>query len=59
MFRAERPQKGRQRQFHQFGLEVIGSADPIADVETIAFMMRIYERIEIKNFTLSLIQGRS
>lgn len=54
MFRAERPQKGRQRQFHQFGLEVIGSADPIADVETIAFMMRIYERIEIKNFTLKL-----
>ena len=54
MFRYERPQKGRQRQFHQFGLEVIGSADPIADVETIAFMMRIYERIEIKNFTLKL-----
>jgi len=54
MFRAERPQKGRQRQFHQFGLEVIGSADPVADVETIAFMMRIYERIGIKNFTLKL-----
>jgi histidyl-tRNA synthetase len=54
MFRAERPQKGRQRQFHQFGLEVIGSADPIADIETIAFMMRIYERIGIKNFTLKL-----
>ncbi|MEC8140965.1 MAG: histidine--tRNA ligase [Bacteroidota bacterium] len=54
MFRAERPQKGRQRQFHQFGLEVIGSADPIADIETIAFMMRIYQRIGIKNFTLKL-----
>jgi len=54
MFRAERPQKGRQRQFHQFGLEVIGSADPIADVETIAFMIRIYQRIGIKNFTLKL-----
>ena len=54
MFRAERPQKGRQRQFHQFGLEVIGSADPVADVETIAFMMCIYERIGIKNFTLKL-----
>ncbi len=54
MFRAERPQKGRQRQFHQFGLEVIGSADPVADIETIAFMMQIYERIGIKNFTLKL-----
>lgn len=54
MFRAERPQKGRQRQFHQFGVEVIGTQDPIADVECITFMMRIYERIGIKNFTLKL-----
>ncbi len=54
MFRAERPQKGRQRQFHQFGVEVIGSDDPVADVECISFMMRIYQRIGIKNFTLKL-----
>ena len=54
MFRAERPQKGRQRQFHQFGLEVIGSSDHVADIETIAFMIRIYQRIGIKNFTLKL-----
>lgn len=54
MFRAEKPQKGRQRQFHQFGVEVIGSDDPIADVETIAFMIRIYERIGIQNFDLKL-----
>ncbi len=54
MFRAERPQKGRQRQFHQFGVEIIGSDDPIADVESITFMMRIYERIGIKNFKLKL-----
>lgn len=54
MFRAERPQKGRQRQFHQFGLEILGTDDPIADVECISFMMRIYERIGIKNFTLKL-----
>jgi len=54
MFRAERPQKGRQRQFHQFGLEILGTVDPIADVECITFMMRIYERIGIKNFTLKL-----
>lgn len=54
MFRAEKPQKGRQRQFHQFGVEVIGSDDPVADVETVAFMMRIYKRIGIKNFELKL-----
>lgn len=54
MFRAERPQKGRQRQFHQFGAELIGSADPIADVEIIRFMMRIYEKIGLKNITLQL-----
>jgi len=54
MFRAERPQKGRQRQFHQFGVEVIGSNNPVADVECIAFMMRIYQRIGIKNFNLKL-----
>ncbi len=54
MFRAERPQKGRQRQFHQFGVEIIGSDDPVADVECIAFMMQIYKRIGIKNFNLKL-----
>ncbi len=33
MFRQERPQKGRQRQFHQFGVEVIGSSSPLVDAE--------------------------
>ncbi len=36
MFRYERPQKGRYRQFHQIGAELIGSAEPLADAETIA-----------------------
>jgi histidyl-tRNA synthetase len=36
MFRFERPQKGRQRQFHQIDLEVIGAPEPAADVEVIA-----------------------
>ena len=36
MFRYERPQKGRYRQFHQFGAELIGSPDPLADAEIIA-----------------------
>jgi len=54
MFRAERPQKGRQRQFHQFGVEVIGSNDPIADAETIAFMVSVYDKIGITNTTLKI-----
>ncbi|MCW5699192.1 MAG: histidine--tRNA ligase [Rhodospirillales bacterium] len=36
MFRYERPQKGRQRQFHQVGVELLGAAEPLADVEVIA-----------------------
>jgi histidyl-tRNA synthetase len=35
MFRYERPQKGRQRQFHQVGVEVLGAAEPLADAETL------------------------
>lgn len=54
MFRAERPQKGRQRQFHQFGVEVLGSSDAVADVEVISFMIHIYNKIGIKNTTLKL-----
>lgn len=54
MFRAERPQKGRQRQFHQFGVEVIGSDDAVADVEVIAFMIHIFDKVGIKNTTLKL-----
>lgn len=54
MFRAERPQKGRQRQFHQFGVEVLGSAEPMADTETIAFMVEVIKRIGISRFTLKL-----
>ena len=36
MFRYERPQKGRMRQFHQIGIELIGVAQPLADIEVIA-----------------------
>ncbi|MEX2601248.1 MAG: histidine--tRNA ligase [Balneolaceae bacterium] len=54
MFRAERPQKGRQRQFHQFGVEIMGSDDAVADVETISFMMHIYKTIGIGNTTLKI-----
>ncbi|MEX1062840.1 MAG: histidine--tRNA ligase [Balneolaceae bacterium] len=54
MFRAERPQKGRQRQFHQFGIEIMGSNDPVADAETISFMMNIYRKIGISDTRLKI-----
>ena len=41
-FRAEQPQKGRFRQFHQFGCELVGTDEPAADAETIAAMMAVY-----------------
>lgn len=54
MFRYERPQKGRQRQFHQVGVEVLGSADPRADVEVIALATDILQRLGLKNLTFYL-----
>ncbi|HLR24645.1 MAG TPA: histidine--tRNA ligase [Fodinibius sp.] len=54
MFRAEKPQKGRQRQFHQFGAEIIGADDPAADVDIITLMMAIYDRVGISNTTLKI-----
>lgn len=47
MFRHERPQKGRQRQFHQFGVELIGVAEPAADVEVIAMAADILDALGI------------
>jgi len=50
MFRQERPQAGRLRQFHQFGAEVIGTQNPSVDVETIALAVSIYKQFGITNF---------
>lgn len=47
MFRYERPQKGRLRQFHQIGVELIGAPEPLADVEVIAVGAQILERLGI------------
>jgi histidyl-tRNA synthetase len=54
MFRYERPQKGRQRQFHQLGVEVLGSASPRADVEVIALATDILQALGLKNLTFYL-----
>jgi len=54
MFRYERPQAGRQRQFHQLGVEYIGSNLPRSDVEIIALAWDILERLGIKNLNLEI-----
>lgn len=45
MFRQERPQKGRLRQFHQFGCESLGSSSPEADVETMLVALTVYSEL--------------
>ncbi|MBN2078746.1 MAG: histidine--tRNA ligase [Spirochaetes bacterium] len=52
MFRAERPQKGRLRQFNQFGAECFGSGDPWYDFEIIAMMDSIARRVGIRDHEL-------
>ncbi len=54
LFRRERPQKGRTRQFHQFGAEVFGSAHPEADAEIIAISYNFFKTLGIDNLTLTL-----
>jgi histidyl-tRNA synthetase len=54
MFRYENPQAGRQRQFHQLGVEVIGSADPRADAEVIAIATDILKTLGLSNLNLDL-----
>lgn len=51
MFRYERPQKGRLRQFHQIGIEIIGVAQPLADVEAIALGARVLAALGLKDKT--------
>lgn len=51
-FRHERPQAGRLREFHQFGLEMAGSASPAADAEVILLAKTMLDRLELKNIEL-------
>lgn len=54
MFRYERPQKGRQRQFHQIGVELLGVADPRSDVEAITIAWDLLEALRLDDLTLEL-----
>ncbi|MER2225499.1 MAG: histidine--tRNA ligase [Carnobacterium sp.] len=52
MFRYERPQGGRMRQFHQLGVEVFGSTNPATDVESMALAMALFEELGLEKLTL-------
>ncbi|KGR74980.1 histidine--tRNA ligase [Ureibacillus manganicus] len=54
MFRYERQQAGRYRQFVQYGVEVIGSADPAIDAEVISLAMDVYHSVGLKNLQLHI-----
>ena len=52
MYRAERPQKGRYREFNQFGMECIGTSSPLIDAEVIALNINILKEFGIENANL-------
>ncbi|MCI2425581.1 histidine--tRNA ligase [Candidatus Acetothermia bacterium] len=54
MFRYEKPQKGRSRQFHQYGVEAIGSLDPALDVEVIDIAWALLEELGLSGLSLRL-----
>jgi histidyl-tRNA synthetase len=54
MFRHERPQAGRLRQFHQFGVESFGTQDPRADVDVIALLWRFLSDLSLPDLTLEM-----
>ncbi len=55
MFRGERPQKGRLRQFHQVGVEWLGAEDPASDAECIIMLMEYFERLGFDRRSLRLV----
>ena len=54
MFRYERPQNGRQRQFHQFGVEMLGVESPYVDVECMLMAVTVVEALGLQNVTLHI-----
>lgn len=54
MFRYERPQAGRKRQFHQIGAEAIGSASPVLDFEMIAMCCEIFKEIGLEGYIVKI-----
>jgi len=54
MFRHERPQKGRLRQFHQIGVECLGAAEPSVDAEVIIMLVRFFEALGLPSESMRL-----
>ena len=54
LFRRERPQKGRLRQFHQFGIEAIGSQNPEQDAEVISIAYNIYKMFGVEDLSIKV-----
>ena len=54
MFRHDRPQAGRYRQFHQVGVEAIGSESPVLDAEVIQTLMAVFDAVDARGLTLLL-----
>ncbi|MGV8145642.1 MAG: histidine--tRNA ligase [Alkaliphilus sp.] len=54
IFRYERPQAGRLRQHHQFGIEVFGAINPSVDVEVMHLAMSVYKKLGLKNLELRI-----
>ena len=54
MFRYERPQRGRQRQFHQIGLEIFGSSSILAETELMVIFSRFWSSLGISDITLQI-----
>lgn len=53
-FRNERPQAGRFKEFHQFGMELFGSTSPLADVEIITLVKQFFDELNLKNIGLEI-----
>ena len=54
MFRYERPQSGRQRQFHQIGVEAFGADNPAIDVEVIAMACQLFAKLGLTNLRVAI-----
>lgn len=53
-YRYEKPQAGRYREFHQFGVEYFGTSSPSADAEMISLPLELYKELGLKNLTLNI-----
>lgn len=54
MFRYDRPQAGRFRQFHQFGVEVLGAQQPMVDAEIMVLALQFFQELGLRDYTLHI-----